>query len=266
MCSKCKNEKPLSEFYKHRQCKMGVSPKCKECSRAEQKFVYEMRKKFGDEFSLAEFNKLPEGLSKCQSCGEIKEKDSFYKDINKSDGVSSYCKPCVLIKQREKRALLGDKALATRRKWAEANRERLREQDKIYRESNREKMRVIEQRRRARKQSLPDTLTEDETKTILTHFGNKCALCNSPAESLDHFIPLATGKGGTTKENIVPLCNKMNSSKLARNPFIWAEQTLNEDGRERFNELIEYLSKLNGLSVKKYREFVFSCFKNTKIS
>ena len=39
-CSKCKVEKPLSQFYKMSACKDGHRPNCKECSRATQNVWY----------------------------------------------------------------------------------------------------------------------------------------------------------------------------------------------------------------------------------
>lgn len=239
---------------------MGVMPKCKECIKAEQRYVYEMRKEFGEGFTLTALKELPKDVSKCPKCDEIKPLTAFYKDKRRRKGVSVYCKECVLITQRDRREALGESALATRRKWAAENRERLREADRIYRESNRDKMRTIEQRRRARKEGLPDTLTHTETESILEYFGGKCALCDEPSEALDHFIPLATGCGGTTKENIVPLCQTMNASKNARNPFVWARTTLTSKEQMRFKSLVKYLADINGLTVDGYREFVFSCF------
>lgn len=185
----------------------------------------------------------------------------FYADKNRAGGTSSYCKPCTAIKTAERKDKQGEKLLAYRRKWAEDNREYLREKERLYRENNRDRKTVIEARRRARKKSLPDTLTHEETNEILAIFDGKCALCDKPSEALDHFIPLKTERGGTTKENIIPLCQEMNASKQARNPFEWAETHLNESAKERFKHLIGYLSDINGLTVEQYREFVFSCFK-----
>lgn len=264
VCSKCSIQKPLSEFYKQSSCKLGVQPSCKECQRAEHRHVYEMRKKFGSDYTITKAKELPEGMSKCANCTELKPLNDFYKDKGRKRGVISYCKVCANEKLRKRRLDSGVEGLEVRRKWSEENRERLREQDRMYKDSNRVRLRVNENKRRARKASLPDTLTNKDTDSILTHFDNKCALCDSPAEALDHFIPLATGRGGTTKENIIPLCSAMNSSKHAKNPFEWSERYLTKEQQLKFKALIKYLSDINGLTVNEYREFVFSCFENNQ--
>ncbi|MFD1453232.1 HNH endonuclease [Oceanobacillus sojae] len=151
--------------------------------------------------------------------------------------------------------------LSARRKWTESNRDRLREQDRIYREQHRAEAAATEARRRARKKSLPDTLTSEQVKDIIQKFNGKCSICSSDYEHLDHFIPLATGHGGTTRENIVPLCLKCNSSKRDKNPFLWSE-TLPKEERERFDDLVKYLTDINGITdVESYKAHVEDCFK-----
>lgn len=240
-----------------------MTPKCKDCIREEQRYVYKMRKKHGDSFTLRDSKRPPDGKAECKKCGEIKDKTDFYKDSTKSSGVHSYCKDCFREMKQRTRREKGEESLRTRREWASKNRERLREQDRLYRERNRDRRRTSEQRRRARKAGLPDTLSSECVEDILSHFNEKCAICDSPAETLDHFIPLSSGHGGTVKENIIPLCRKMNASKHGRNPFIWAEDYLSEEQQERFDEVVKYLADLNELTVEEYREFVFSCFTKT---
>lgn len=263
VCKSCDISKTEDDYYVSHKAKGIRDSTCKECRREE-----------GRKYRLANpkppkpktprmdgFRLLPEGKRKCADCKEVKDKDQFYKDSKRASGVGNYCKPCTSVRTEIRLAKRGDEIRDNRRKWAEDNREKLRESDRLYREANRDKKIVTEARRRARKKLLPDTLTHEETNEILAFFNGNCALCDKPSEALDHFIPLDTECGGTTKENIIPLCRDMNSSKRARNPFEWAEDRLDDDGKERFIKVIEYLSDLNGLSVEQYREFVFSCFK-----
>lgn len=67
---------------------------------------------------------------------------------------------------------------------------------------------------RQRKNSLPDTLTEDEWQEILEKYHHLCAYCGTGTEPLyeEHWIPVSRG-GGRTKENIVPSCHRCNSRK-----------------------------------------------------
>jgi hypothetical protein len=269
-CKGCGIEKKLEDFYKNNHTKDGRGSKCKECvkERAAEYRKANPKPKVERKPRQTGFRLLPEGMRKCSKCDSVKPKEDFYKDNKRSSGVGVRCKDCVNSYLRKRKSENYYEILERRREWRESNRLKLREQDAAYREANRDKKRLTEAKRRARKQSLPDTLTLDETNAILEKFEGKCALCDHPSEALDHFIPLASGKGGTTKENIIPLCKAMNTSKLHRNPFVWAETCLNDEQKERFELLVEYLAEINGLEVNEYREFVFSCFKskNTNIS
>lgn len=39
LCTKCDEEKDISEFYPHPHCKLGVDAKCKECTKARKRKV-----------------------------------------------------------------------------------------------------------------------------------------------------------------------------------------------------------------------------------
>lgn len=262
-CRDCNIPKEDTEYYVKLKEPLTMDVVCKSCRReiARQYRIKNPKPPKPKTPRMDGFRLLPEGMRKCGDCKEVKEKELFYVDNKRASGTSTYCKECTTRQFNEKMEIKGDEILAYRRKWAEDNREGLREKNRQYREENRDKRTVTEASRRARKKSLPDTLTHEETNDILAHFDGKCALCENPSEALDHFIPLYTNCGGTTKENIIPLCREMNSSKSARNPFEWADTHLSEGAQQRFSEVIKYLSELNGLTVEQYREFVFSCFK-----
>lgn len=262
-CTKCGEIKPFSGYYKHKGCKDGYNTQCKICIKENSKGYYEHAKVHGSRKRVPRHTEYPEGFHKCSACSELKNGDLFYKDRNTHSGLSSYCKECKNKSLKVRRQMLGVEGLTTRRKWAKANRGRLREQDRVYKENNRDRVRITEAKRRARKKSLPDTLTLEEVDSILHYFEGKCALCDEPAEDLDHFVPLATEEVGTTKENIIPLCQRMNTSKLARNPFERSENYLTKRQQLKFKGVVKYLAELNGLTVEEYREFVFSCFKTS---
>lgn len=208
------------------------------------------------------FRLLPEDKRQCSSCREVKDKSEFYRDKSRASGVSSRCKVCQNEYLRKRRIDPEIDTISTRRKWREENREHLREQDRLYREANRERRSFNEARRRARKQELPDTLTFEEVNEIVRKFDGKCAICDEEYEHLDHFIPLSSGHGGTVKENMVPLCQSHNSSKHARNPFVWADNHLSEYERGRFDALVSYLTEVNGIAgVENYKAHVYQCFK-----
>jgi len=112
-----------------------------------------------------------------------------------------------------------------------ANPEKLREKNRVWQVANPEKVRVHSQRRRARKANLPNTLTTAEWQYAIDYFHGYCAVCDRPLKDLfvthtasaDHWIPLTKG-GGTTADNIVPLCHGedgCNNSKHNAMPEVW---------------------------------------------
>jgi len=207
------------------------------------------------------FRALPEGMRKCYKCHEVKEKKFFYKDSTRASGVNPKCKTCTNRDNKAKRRMPERRDLEVRRIWAEKNRERLQEYDRQWREDNRDKHNAKEARRRARKRELPDSLTGEEYSEIKERFFNLCSICENDFEHMDHFIPLASGHGGTYYGNMVPMCSKCNTSKRDSNPFEWAK-SLTEKQRKNFDTLIHYLSGVNKYSsVSDYEAYVHKCFK-----
>ena len=207
------------------------------------------------------FRALPEGMRKCHKCQEVKEIKYFYKGSTRASGVNPKCKECTNRDNKAKRRNPERKDLEVRRKWSEKNKDRLREYNRQYRENNRDKHNAKEGRRRARKRNLPDTFTGEEYSEIRECFFNLCSICESDFEHMDHFIPLASGHGGTFYGNMVPLCRSCNTSKKDSNPFEWANN-LSKKQRENFDALVAYLTKVNGIaSVTEYEAYVQKCFK-----
>lgn len=265
VCTFCKVEKELKYFSKAKTGALGVNSQCRECVNYKNRSLYHLRKKYGDNLTLRELSGITKDNHRCGTCKEIKGLKEFYKDKTRPKGVSNNCKICQNEYLKRRRKKRGRPDLITRRKWSDSNRERLRTQDAEYRESNRDKIRLIEQRRRARINNLPDTLTEEELKNTLSFFDNRCSICDEEEFELDHFIPISTNKGGTTDENIIPLCERMNLSKGAKNPFEWAHTFLNEEELERFERVVEFLSRKNNMSIREFKKYVDDCFGKSKI-
>lgn len=78
ICRKCKEEKPLNEFFKKKKSKDGYDNICKKCAS-----VYWLKPK-----------EVEDGYKKCTKCGEIKEKDKFSKRTSTKSGLRSICKDC----------------------------------------------------------------------------------------------------------------------------------------------------------------------------
>lgn len=229
-CTTCQVEKDLDLFANEKGGKYGRSSKCKECKK---------------EYARQYRERNPE-----KHRASLRNSYQKYRDERREAASEAYQRDAEDIKERQRAYYQRTKTY-----WQEYN--------KKYRSENKEVMVAMAAKRRARKKALPDNLTADETRQILTRFNDTCSLSDDVVIHLDHFIPISTGHAGTIKENMVPLSEILNRSKRARNPFEWAE-TLTPEQRSNFNEVVEYLAEINGLTVTKYREFVFWCFENKR--
>lgn len=120
-------------------------------------------------------------------------------------------------------------------------------------------------RRKKRVESLINDLTSEQTSLISDRFDGKCALTGKDVPlHMDHVIPVSIGHGGTTLSNILPIWQRVNSSKSNRNIFEWYKETgaRFDVCPTMFDEAIEYLADLNGMSAVEYREYVYECHAN----
>lgn len=85
-CSKCGEMLPLHQFYSERKSKDGYRSACKRCLAQAQGKVYEGKR-----------NKdlpIPEDFKRCSRCEQVLPKTQFFKSVDKSDGLQSWCKDC----------------------------------------------------------------------------------------------------------------------------------------------------------------------------
>ena len=187
--------------------------------------------------------------------------------------VINYIFP-ILLTKKEKTELS--------KKWRIRNLERVRElrinrynlrrkeyllKNRKWQMENKAKVNINASRRRARKYSLPDTLTFEEYSKTLDYFGNSCALTGSTEDlTKEHAIPIAIGHGGTVFENCYPLRSDLNSSKNDNNIFEWFEANRQrfELSQERFDNLIAYIASANAMTVEEYRDHVYWCHANPR--
>lgn len=111
-----------------------------------------------------------------------------------------------------------------------------------------EASRVAMHNNRAMKLELPATLTLKQWITVLDYFKWKCAYCQGKYTVLEHFIPLAHGKG-TSKDNCIPSCRSCNLTKGPSHP-----SALSPTAQEKLGDAIKrvqsYLEEL-GREVEK---------------
>jgi len=138
-------------------------------------------------------------MKTCRDCRIEKDYSDFHKKQSSSDGLQTYCKLCMLARNRS---------------WAKGNRRGASEATRRWRAANPERIRVDRANARARALDVSATLTLEEWLAIVDFYGGKCAYCDQPFAELDHVVPLDKG-GGTTKENVVPACKPCNRRKHA---------------------------------------------------
>lgn len=182
-------------------------------------------------------------FKRCAKCSEYKTRDQFHKSRNRKDGLYNYCKSCACGDAHQYRKNNPEKKRGADRAYREANRDSIREYQTQYRNNNRESLRkwqrqnyadnreILQRRhkgyianhpevrranwhkRRARKLSLPDTLSTADWRYALDYFGGCCAACGRQPGlwhtlAADHWIPLTSPDcPGTVAWNIVPLCH-----------------------------------------------------------
>lgn len=78
-CSRCRQIKPLSEFYACRSRADGLHHTCRTCAKVSRK-----RKSYP--VTVLE--------KKCSKCGEVKPRSEFWRNPARPDGLKVYCIPC----------------------------------------------------------------------------------------------------------------------------------------------------------------------------
>lgn len=244
-CTKCNEIKTLDCFAENKEGLGNRRSKCLKCTSegyASNK-DYDVRKLTRVKLATRD------GISgkECTICASWKALEDYANDKRGLGGRESRCKACVTE--------FGIK-------WREANREREAERTRNWRKVNPEKEALKKQRRRAREKCLSDEFTKEQMEETLTYFGG-CALTGDSADiHWDHVVPLATGQGGTTNSNMIPLRRDLNQSKNDANIYEWFAANKNRFGlsQERFDKLVEWLAKSNGTTPEGYRSFVYKCF------
>lgn len=121
VCTRCKEEKSVSEFYKNKNSKDGVSWYCKTCIRQPSINPRTYKK----EFKVEAIN----GGKVCTLCNIEKPLEDFGKKVNTKDGFSFWCRECKKIKDKIFRDKNHEKRLSSTRQKEEIQ-EKIR-QEKI---------------------------------------------------------------------------------------------------------------------------------------
>src|SRR5699024_976817 len=199
----------------------------------------------------------------CTKCRTVKGLDGFRIGRRGLGGRESYCRKCGAKKDKEYHRQNRDKIKKYRKEYYRLNRDKELKLVKCYQRENAHKRRLLRHRRRARKRNLPDSLTQGQKQAMLGRFNHACALTGDKDSDggihLDHVIPIASGHGGTTLGNMIPLRADLNISKYDRNIFEWFEQEKERFDlcSDKFAQAIEYLAEVNDMTTEEYREYVY---------
>lgn len=169
-CSKCKETKELTEFYKFKGRKDGLHSQCKVCIKTANKANYEANKEHKKAMSRAyrEANK---------DCPKFKERES-----NRAKAWAEANK---------------DRTKANQRAWYEANKEHVKAYGKAWVEANRELVNSKRARYRAKKLDQTPELTIKEQGQVRDIY-EACKALNEFGAGIhkwhvDHIVALANG-------------------------------------------------------------------------
>lgn len=215
ICTKCKIEKPKTEYRKDSKSKDGISHSCKQCRDA-----YNAAYRAANAESIAikcreyqDRNRESIAAQKrkynAENAAEIAEQTRAYRDKNRSEIAAQ--KSAHYSKNKESISL------------------RL----KKYYESNREMFSAHGRARKARKKNAEGRHSASEVVVIFEKQRGLCANCKAALlmsgkqkYHVDHIMPLAKG-GSNWPSNLQCLCPTCNLKKNAKDPVKWA----NENGR-----------------------------------
>lgn len=171
----------------------------------------------------------------CKRCGKVKPLSELRSHKTSTYGKAALCHEC------------------NRRGYAEWSR------------NCPEKVKAKNQRRRALKGGLPNELKSGEWESVLEQYGWRCALTGTAENvTMEHFIPLSWGHGGTFVGNVYPMNKDLNFDKYNFNPFEWIKDPSRAHLVENFNKVVANLAELNGLTVEEFRRFVYWCDANRR--
>lgn len=249
-CSKCKETKPIIDFYKRNRSKDGISPWCKKCCSVWAANHYQQNKdKINEQhakYRLKNYDKIRGHQREYYYSEEGQKRTKEYRRAH-SEHIKDYQKKYrennreqIRKKQNEYYHNNKDKAKTWRDKYRLSHKEQIKKSAKKYREENKEK---INQSHVKRLRSDPVYKMKEQTRNMLRyalrskghHKTSRTAdiigcnldfLCeylfktweknygrpwDGEPYHIDHIVPLATAK---TKEDIVKLCHYTNLQML----------------------------------------------------
>ena len=146
----------------------------------------------------------------CIRCEQTLNRIHFHKQSSAKDGLQTYCKICTNAMRQRSYQKNKQKALADNARYRIANRQLIRDKQRMTARVHPEKYRLNLVNKRARQANAKQYLLTPRDIRRLLH--GKCAYCDMPATEIDHVIPLARN-GSNGIGNLVGSCSFCNRSK-----------------------------------------------------
>jgi hypothetical protein len=138
ICTKCNIEKPLTDFYKMKRGKYGVSSICKLCTNAHYKEYYEANKDKAKAYREANKDKIKEYREANKD--KLKEWGEKYRKTNK------------------------DKIREWKKEYYEANKDKVKDCVKEYREANKDKIKAYKEANKDKAKEYRKAYTKQRKK------------------------------------------------------------------------------------------------------
>ncbi|KPI33296.1 HNH endonuclease [Actinobacteria bacterium OV450] len=215
-CTRCRAEKPLTEFHRNKRSSDGRHSACKLCRSANPERYRPQ-------------GAPPPTHKACTRCGEEKPMSAF---TTASGTRTSRCKPCLNQLSKDRQRQNPEKVRAEQKRYRTANLDKVRAAARAHYHANkayyaaknaewiRENPMANRARRaryRANKLAAPGAGVSTEQWIALRDSYGCCIACMAPDGPLepDHIVPLSQG-GWDEVENIQPLCRACNAAKKDR--------------------------------------------------
>lgn len=214
-CTKCKIEKPESEFSRHANKKDGLQTQCKKCvseyRSANSKKIAEQKRRYREENRerVSEYERKYRDDNRERRAEYMRRYYAENKEYFTEHNRSYYIKNRDILSEYDKQRYADNRV-----KRAE------------YRKENRDRYAAHSRNRRAMAKHAEGTHTAADIRNLLDLQRHKCAYCNACVKGgyhVDHIVALVNG-GGNGRDNLQILCPHCNLSKQSRCPIEFAQK------------------------------------------
>lgn len=195
-CSRCKIEKPITEFYSDKQKRDGFSCQCRSCIKIRQ---YQYRRLNPDK--VKKIGKK----SRQNNREKVAERKRIWQEANRE-------------KHREYSKKWREQNREVSLQYYQDNKEKLSEINRLWKKENPEKVRRYNRKRRAMELQVSEQYIKEDEAYTRSLFEDQCFRCGSTDNlTIDHHRPLSR-RYGLSRGNAVLLCRSCNSSKNNKEP------------------------------------------------